>query len=74
MKFRDMSTERTGETSAQIRERMVAGRKRQLERFHGRKHSTCNAHMGAWELKSFCELDEPTHELLEHTMSERLGL
>ena len=34
VKFRDISAERTGESSAQIRERVVAARKRQHERFH----------------------------------------
>jgi magnesium chelatase family protein len=29
-----------------------------------------NARMGARELKSFCELDEPTRDLLKHAMTE----
>lgn len=31
---------------------------------------TCNARMGARELKSFCELDESTRDLLHHAMTE----
>ena len=31
---------------------------------------TCNARMGARELKSFCELDEATNDLLKHAMTE----
>ena len=31
---------------------------------------TCNARMGSRELKSFCELDEPTRDLLKHAMTE----
>jgi magnesium chelatase family protein len=70
VKFRDMSTERTGETSAQIRERVVAARKRQLERFSGRKHITCNARMGSKELKQFCAIDESTKQLLNQAMTD----
>jgi len=37
VQFREISAERTGETSAQIRERVVMARRRQQERFRGRK-------------------------------------
>jgi magnesium chelatase family protein len=49
VKFREISSESAGEPSAQIRERVVAARKRQLERFRGRKHITCNARIGAFD-------------------------
>ena len=70
VKFRDMSAERTGETSAQIRERVVVARKRQHERFRGRKNITCNARMGTRELKQFCALDETTKEMLNNAMTD----
>jgi len=70
VKFRDMSGERTGETSKQIRERVVAARKRQHERFHERKNITCNARMGTKELKLFCTIDDATKELLNHAMTD----
>jgi len=35
VKFREIAAERTGETSEQIRERVVAARRRQQERFAG---------------------------------------
>jgi len=70
VKFREISAERTGETSAQIRERVVAARKRQHARFNGKKHITCNARMGAKELKQFCAIDETTKDLLDRAMSD----
>jgi len=70
VKFREITAERTGETSAQIRERVVAARRRQQERFQGRKSITCNARMGSKELKQHCALDEPTLELLKMAMAE----
>jgi len=70
VKFREMSNVQPSETSAQIRERVVAARQAQHARFAGKPKITCNARMGARELKSFCDLDEPTRELLKHAMTE----
>ena len=70
VKFREMSAAQTGDTSAQIRERVVAARKLQTARFAHKPKVTCNARMGARELKSFCELDESTSDLLKHAMTE----
>ena len=70
MKFREISGDRTGETSAQIRERVVAARQRQHARFKDKPRITCNARMGSRELKKFCELDEGTKELLKNAMTE----
>jgi magnesium chelatase family protein len=69
VKFREITSERTGEASAQIRERVVAARSRQQDRFHGRK-ITCNARMGSREIKQHCALDESTMELLKMAMQE----
>ncbi len=70
MKFREITSERTGEMSAQIRDRVVAARKRQHERFKSKPKITCNARMGSRELKSCCALDEATMELLKFAMSD----
>src|SRR5438128_7278395 len=42
VKFREISSARAGEPSAQVRERVIAARRRQQERYCGRK-ITCNA-------------------------------
>ena len=70
VKFREIAGDRTGETSAQIRERVVAARRRQHERFKHKPKITCNARMGTRELKQFCELDEATKELLKNAMAD----
>jgi magnesium chelatase family protein len=70
VKFREMTSERTGETSAQIRERVIAARTRQQQRFAGKPRITCNARMGSKELKAYCALDESTLELLKMAMSD----
>ena len=70
VKFREITSERTGESSAQIRARVVAARQRQHERFRDRPKITCNARMGSRELKRYCELDEATLELLKFAMAD----
>ncbi len=70
VKFREITAERTGESSAQIRERVVAARTRQQERFKGKRTITCNARMGTKELKAYCALNEATLELLKMAMTD----
>ena len=70
VKFREISGDRAGETSAEIRERVIAARQRQHARFKDRPKITCNARMGSRELKRFCALDEATKELLKNAMAE----
>jgi magnesium chelatase family protein len=70
VKFREISAGRTGETSAAIRERVVAARRKQQERFQGRAKVTCNARMGTRELKQFCELDESAKALIQFAMTD----
>jgi len=70
VKFREITGEKTGEPSAQIRERVIAARNRQQKRFEAKPKITCNARMGSRELKTYCALTEPTMELLKFAMSD----
>ena len=70
VKFREMSGAQPGETSAQIRERVIVARERQHARFAGKPKVTCNARMGSRELKQFCELDDATKDLLKFAMTD----
>jgi magnesium chelatase family protein len=70
VKFREITSEHTGEPSADIRERVVAARKRQQERFRDKPKITCNARMGSRELKAYCALTEQTLELLKFAMTD----
>lgn len=69
VKFRDITGKRTGESSASIRERVMAARAIQQKRFSGRR-VTCNARMGSRELKEFCTISDDSLELLKHAMQE----
>jgi magnesium chelatase family protein len=70
VKFREMSGGQPGETSSQIRERVIAARQRQHARFADKPKVTCNARMGSRELKQFCELDDSTKDLLKFAMTD----
>jgi magnesium chelatase family protein len=70
VKFREISGERSGEPSAIIRERVIAARKRQHQRFAGRTQVSCNARMTTRDLKQHCALDNHSLELLKVAMSD----
>jgi len=70
VKFREISSDQGGETSAEIRARVISARERQQARFAEKKSITCNARMGTRELKMFCAIDEPTKQLLQFAMSD----
>ena len=70
VKFREISSERTGETSGQIRGRVVAARRIQQQRFASKPRITCNARMGSKELKAYCALDETILDLLKTAMQD----
>ena len=73
VKYTELSSKRSGEQSCIIRQRVVAARKQQAERFKGRKGLFSNADMESKEIKEFCHIDGQGAELLKMAMN-RLGL
>ena len=71
--FRDISKYSQGEPSALIRERVIAARRIQDERFKGFKGIYCNAQMTERMIHQFAEPDEAGIELLRTAM-ERMSL
>lgn len=67
-----LTDDRRGEPSATIRERILAARARQLERFGGQGVHV-NAAMGPRELRTFCAVDASAESLLRSAV-RRLGL
>jgi len=68
--FRELSGAHTGESSAAIRERVIAARRIQQARFRGRARVTCNARMGTRELRQFCRLDDTALGMLQAVMAD----
>lgn len=71
--FNDITKTQTGETSAQIRERVVAARQIQEERFKRFPGIHCNAQMEARQIRDFCRLDYDCQEMMRLAM-ERFGM
>jgi magnesium chelatase family protein len=69
VKFQDIASAKPGEPSADIRARVIAARRIQLERFAQRPRVSCNARMSSKDLKVWCRLDDATMELLKMAMS-----
>ena len=67
--FSDLSRAKPGESSREIRQRVIEARQRQHRRFDRRRIS-CNARMGTRELREFVALEESTQTLLKHAMSD----
>ena len=68
--FREITSERNGESSAEIRRRVIAARQRQQQRFKNKPRINCNARMGSREIKACCALDEATLEFLKFAMAD----
>ncbi len=73
LSYEELAQKQTGESSSSIREKVVAAREVQLQRFNGEKRVYCNAHMESSHLRSYCELDAPSQELIRRAI-EKLGL
>ncbi|MFH1067587.1 MAG: YifB family Mg chelatase-like AAA ATPase [bacterium] len=58
------------EPSSAIRQRIIAARQIQLERFKERNRIWCNAQMAAKDIKAYAALDDESKELLKHAMSD----
>ena len=71
VEFKDIISKVEGESSAEIRKRVIEARQRQLKRFKGKK-IYFNAQMGTKEVKKFCQVDDQGKELLEMAVN-RLG-
>lgn len=71
--FEDMAKKPKGESSAEIRARVIAARQIQEERFRGVKGIYCNAQMSSSMLKEYVNLSDESLETLRMAM-KRLSL
>jgi len=67
--YEKLSSDRLGESSASIRERVQAARERQRVRFDG-SDIVCNSDMRVGEVRKFCKLDEAGDSLVRQAMSQ----
>jgi len=72
VKYTELRQGSGGESSVEIRKRVVDARERQLQRFQGEK-IYCNAQMSPRQLRKYCNISSDCERLLESAMT-RLGL
>ena len=76
--YEKLSSDRLGETTSVIRQRVEAARQRQRERFADIEHTggsreysiVCNADMRIAEIRKYCKLDETSESLMRSAMSQ----
>ncbi|MBZ0179503.1 MAG: YifB family Mg chelatase-like AAA ATPase [Melioribacteraceae bacterium] len=73
VKYDELTSKAKGETSSDIRKRVVAARKVQGERFSKISYIYKNADMGSKEIRQFCKIDGAGNQLLKMAMN-KLGL
>jgi magnesium chelatase family protein len=72
VKYKELVSQSSGETSETIKERVKRARKIQQARYKKDK-IYCNAHMTTHHLKKYCQLGDVPHGLLENAIT-KLGL
>ncbi len=70
VKFKELSSERSGEPSAVVRERVQKAREVQLKRFAKEKGIFSNAHMESAQIRKYCQIDEQGRQLLSMAMKQ----
>jgi len=73
VRFKEMTQTDGGESSVAIKKRVDRARLIQVQRYRRHKRIHSNGQMGPREIKKFCQLDPPSHKLIEEVV-ERLGL
>ncbi len=68
--YEKLSSDRMGDPSAKIRERVQAARERQRARFAGYSGIQCNGDMGPGEVRKFCVIDDAGRNLLRAAMQQ----
>ena len=70
VEYKELSSEEPAEPSQAIRERVLAARKVQQERFAGKPKCRANAEMTHGLLKTYCQMNTEGRELLHRAMEE----
>lgn len=71
--FDELAYHKAGETSENIRERVVVARKVQESRFEAKRGVYCNAQMENTDLRTFCRISKEGNAILKNAM-DKLGL
>ncbi len=70
VKFKELSSDRSGEPSDIIRERARKSREYQISRFKNEKKIFCNADMLSSHIRKYCKLDQSGMDLLKTAITQ----
>jgi magnesium chelatase family protein len=73
VKYKELSSKESGESSEKIRSRVMQAREIQVQRFKGRKGLYANADMQSKDIREHCKLGAAGEELLKMAIT-KLGL
>jgi len=73
VKYKELRAPSSAEDSASVRQRVIAARNRQLDRFHSEKKTYANAQMMPKMIRKHCAITAEGEKLLENAIT-RLGL
>jgi len=71
VKFKDISSDASGEKSTLVRQRVNEARDRQLRRFEKEANIYCNAHMESRDIRKYCKIDEKSQSLLAMAIAKQ---
>ncbi len=71
VKFKELSSETSGENSIAIRKRVNDSRKFQIERFKNEENIFCNAHMESRDTRKYCKIDDKSQSLLSLAITKQ---
>jgi magnesium chelatase family protein len=73
VKYKELRSPSSSEDSSAVRERVIAARAKQADRFKGEKKTYCNAQMASKLIRKCCAISQEGEKLLENAVT-RLGL
>jgi len=73
LKYDELKSTQSAESSEKIRNRVNRAREVQIARYNGKKKVYCNAHLGSREIRRFCAIDDESQSLLK-TAIQKFGL
>lgn len=70
VKYQELSSERMGESSDLVRQRVITARNIQIERFKDVNGIYKNADMGSKDIRKYCKLDSTSENILKMAMTK----
>lgn len=70
LRYKELSSDLSGEKSSIVQMRVNEARSTQLERYRARTRVYCNAHLGPRAIREHCRVDSASHDLLKRAITK----